>query len=145
MTNGASEASPNGAHRVDEVEERTFRNFWAEVRQKMKVEDAADAAKYVLEATDADDAARRWRKVRTGGWKTEFALAGVVSAGVAVGHAAGKRVPYKIGPVPLISLVGFAGAAASLFIKSFFGRFALGLGGLTFGVGAVMGARQCST
>ena len=51
----------------------------------------------------------------------------------------------KVGPVPLISLVGFAGAAASLFIKSFFGRFALGLGGLTFGVGAVMGARQCST
>ena len=140
-----STSNANGGRHLDEVEERTYRNFWSEMRKKLDDQDVADSMKYVSEATDADDAARRWRKVRTGGWKTEFALAGVVSAGVAVGHAAGKRVPYKIGPVPLISLVGFAGAAASLFIKSFFGRFALGLGGLTFGVGAVMGARQCST
>ena len=140
-----STSNANGVRRLDDVEERTYRNFWSEMRKKLDDQDVADSMKYVSEATDADDAARRWRRVRTGGWKAEFALAGVVSAGVAVGHAAGKRVPYKIGPVPLISLVGFAGAAASLFIKSFFGRFALGLGGLTFGVGAVMGARQCST
>ena len=140
-----STSNANGGRRLDDVEERTYRNFWSEMRKKLDDQDVADSMKYVSEATGADDAARRWRRVRTGGWKAEFALAGVVSAGVAVGHAAGKRVPYKIGPVPLISLVGFAGAAASLFIKSFFGRFALGLGGLTFGVGAVMGARQCST
>ena len=139
-----STSNANGGRHLDDVEERTYRNFWSEMRKKLDDQDVADSMKYVSEATDADDAARRWRRVRTGGWKAEFALAGVVSAGVAVGHAAGKRVPYKIGPVPLISLVGFAGAAASLFIKSFFGRFALGLGGLTFGVGAVMGARQCS-
>ena len=140
MTNGATKAEDH----LNGVEDHTFKNFWSEMRKKLKDQDAADAIKYVSEAKDAEETARRWRKVRTGGWKTEFALAGVVTAGVALGHAAGKRVPWKVGPVPLIAVVGFAGAAASLFIQSFFGRFALGLGGLTFGVGALMGARQCS-
>lgn len=139
MTNGG-QADANGAHHVDEVEKNIWRQHFSEMLKQIDDREARDALKYIAAAKDPDDAKRRVLAVRAGSWQAQALVHSAALGGAVAGHAAAKRWDWKVGPVPVISVVGLVGAAVSFLLPSTVGRSALRFGGLGFSIGAFLGA-----
>ncbi len=101
------------------------------------------AANYLLQAESVEEFFDRADALMQGDWRDNASLGASALGGLALGIFAGGMLPWKVGPVPAVAVLGLAGIVPSYVMRdTITARNVINLGGLLFSVGAFLGARK---